>query len=886
MRQVIILFFCLLLCTKISGQAAFTTPDTVCINDRITISNTSVGASTYYWNFCGYNLYGTPKLTGLGNINNTLYTPTFITMQEDAGTWYGFVSNFGNQHLLRLNYGNSLLNTPTIEDLGNLNGVIPGFTEGLQTVKDANGWHLILVGGQPAANSRIVRVDFGTSLGNTNVTAVNWGNIGNLNFPVELCIIQEGTHYYGLTVNANSNTVTRFDFGTDFMNTPTGTNLGNVTGTLNWPSGIYPARYNGNNYVFVASSYSSSLVRLDFGASVANTPIGTDLGNPHGKLSEPRDLCIINDCGNFYALVVNNVNNDVVRVDFPNGIDGAVTGTTLNLPGLDFPHSISTMFRDGNSLYAFITNANSNEISRLQFDACSNSSTPSSTNSTPPVISYDSPGVYSIHLLTNESLTDQSSFCKEVVVLAPPKPSLGNDTSLCNGGSVTLDAGPGRFYTWNTGATTRTINVSSTGRYFVTVSNGYCTGTDTINITINPPIDITPTVVTNITCGIMLGQIEVMPRGGRYPYTYYLNGISYGRDSLFPRLDPGTYPIMVVDARGCQQAQNFTVIEDLPNIIRATASGSPPTCYDATNGSITVQVNKGVAPFEFFADNIPSQPSPVLTGLTRGNYKIFIKNAMCIDSVSIELPSPPALKIDMTVTDELCERANGSVDFGSSGGTPPYRYYWQSDLTTANTMTDLPAGNYELLVRDAQNCITDTIVTVNNLEPAPVTIWNNDTTINIGESVHLSATNAVDYLWTPADGLSCIDCAATTASPLTTTTYIVTTVNGLNCIPADTVTITVTHDLRLLVPSAFSPNGDGQNDVFRARSKGVAYARMQVFNRLGNLVYDSQDITKGWDGTYKGERQPFGAYVYVIQYAFYGDEQHVLMQKGTVTLVR
>ena len=237
---------------NVSGQAGFTAPDTVCINDPVNITNTSVGASTYYWNFCGYDLYGTPTLTDLGNPGGLLYVPTFITIQQDNGIWYGFVSNFGKNSIVRLTYGSSLLNTPTAEDLGTFNGVVPQYTEGLQVVKDENGWHLIVVGGHTTSLARIIKVDFGSSLGTAqaSLTATNWGNIGTtLNYPTELTIIQEGDEYWGLTVNADDNTVTRFYFGKNFTNPPTAQNLGNVTGTLNWPSGIYAAKYNNKNYI-------------------------------------------------------------------------------------------------------------------------------------------------------------------------------------------------------------------------------------------------------------------------------------------------------------------------------------------------------------------------------------------------------------------------------------------------------------------------------------------------------------------------------------------------------------------------------------------------------------------------------------------------------------
>jgi gliding motility-associated-like protein len=151
--------------------------------------------------------------------------------------------------------------------------------------------------------------------------------------------------------------------------------------------------------------------------------------------------------------------------------------------------------------------------------------------------------------------------------------------------------------------------------------------------------------------------------------------------------------------------------------------------------------------------------------------------------------------------------------------------------------------------------------------------------------VTLKATNSVDFAWTPEESLSCTDCASPVATPDTTTTYVVSTVTGLNCIPTDTVTVTVTHFKKLFIPTAFTPNGDGQNDVFRVKGLGIAYFSMQVFNRVGNLVYQTEDYSSGWDGKVREELAPTGTYVYMIQYAFYGDEMHPQLEKGTVTLI-
>jgi gliding motility-associated-like protein len=877
------LLFCFitpfLFISKIYAQASFTAPDTVCVNSPVSIQNTSVGASTYFWNFCSGSLYGTPDLTNLGNVGNAQNMSTFMATAKDGNNYYGFVTNLGSASLLRLDFGTNLLNTPTVTNLGNFGGAIPDNTEGLQVVKDADGWHVIIVGGASVAAACIMKLDFGASLSNNTPVATNWGNIGGMNYPVDLYLFQDGGNWYGLTVNFFNNTVTRFAFGANFRNPPVGTNFGGVGG-VNMPTGIFAIQENGMWYVFVANEVEGSLSRLDFGNSLTNTPTGVKLTNP--LLNGPRDLCIIHDCGGIFALVLNHFSNELIRLDFNGDITSNPTGVSLGNGGnLSFPHSISTIFREGDNLYAFITNIDNNTITRLVFKSCSSSSIASSTQAVAPPVTYNKPGTYTVHLLANESLPNQTTYCKNIVVMPTLAVDLGNDKVICGGTTLQLDAGsPGNRYLWNTGATAQTISVATSGTYSVTITNGGCTATDMIKVTVSAPMSLNTPVVTNIDCGIPYGKIEVHPTGGTRPYTYYVNGVNRNSDSVYSQLTVGNYTVRVVDATGCEVSLPLVITEK--DIISATGSGTSPTCYSATDGTIAIQVQKGTAPFEYAVAGQPFQTSASFTGLSRGTYKVYIRNAVCMDSVEVTLTAPAALTANVIAEDEICERGNGKVTFNVSGGILPYSIYWDNVLQNSNVVAGLSKGNYALSVTDANSCNTSSTVNINNINLPPVHITNHDTTINIGDVVELHAVNAVDYLWTPADGLSCTDCPSPFAQPLTPTTYIVQTVTGLNCVLADTVTINLTYHLSLYAPNAFSPNGDGVNDVFRVKGKGVAYYSMRIYNRWGRLVYQTSDMSKGWDGAL----QEVGGYTYVIEYAFYGKESNKLMQKGTVTLVK
>ena len=414
--------------------AAFTTPDTVCVNTPVNITNTSTNASTYYWNFCVADINQPPVGTNIGNPGGLLSQPVFMDYAKYNNNYYGFLINHFPGKLVRLDYGNSLLNTPTAVDLGNFGGIIPpGYgAEGIQIVQNEGKWYAIIVGGyQPSGSTpRVLKVDFGPNLNNTSPIATDWGNIGNLQQPIDLHIFKEGNDWYGLTVNAENNTITRFNFTSSFDNTPTAINLGGY-GLLDYPTGIYAVNDNGNWRVFITSSTTNTtnpkLIRLDFGSSLLNTAVATPVNLGAFNIYGFRDITIINHCQNSVAFAVNAITNSVYRFEFPT-LTSTPTITNLgNMGNMNIPHSIARLFRVNDDLFTFVTNVNNNTITRMRFTGCTNSNPSSSTAQNPSQIIYNTPGTYNINLTIDDGLPTQSSFCKQIVVKKCDDSTIIND---------------------------------------------------------------------------------------------------------------------------------------------------------------------------------------------------------------------------------------------------------------------------------------------------------------------------------------------------------------------------------------------------------------------------------------------------------------------------
>jgi gliding motility-associated-like protein len=164
----------------------------------------------------------------------------------------------------------------------------------------------------------------------------------------------------------------------------------------------------------------------------------------------------------------------------------------------------------------------------------------------------------------------------------------------------------------------------------------------------------------------------------------------------------------------------------------------------------------------------------------------------------------------------------------------------------------------------------------------------NDTMVVVNQPLQLNASGGTQYLWTPALHLN----SNSTANPIAvfdaevdSITYTV-RVSRNGCHAVDAITIRVFRtDADIFVPSAFTPDGDGRNDLLRPLAIGIRELKsFQVFNRWGQLVFETGQAAKGWDGRVKGVAQGASVYVYVAVGITYLGQP--IVRKGTVTLIR
>jgi len=199
----------------------------------------------------------------------------------------------------------------------------------------------------------------------------------------------------------------------------------------------------------------------------------------------------------------------------------------------------------------------------------------------------------------------------------------------------------------------------------------------------------------------------------------------------------------------------------------------------------------------------------------------------------------------------------------------------------------LKSTHYKIKVGDEVFCY-DTIDAYIEVRPLPlVNILNNDTVVKYGQSVQLLVNGARTYNWTPVSSINNPNISYPVATPSEATMYVACGIGTNGCRAYDTVRVGLDYRDNLFIPSAFSPNGDGKNDMFRVSNMTFQrFVEFRVFNKWGQEVYNGGggNPNKGWDGTWKGVTQDMGTYQYLIRVGY--PDGLVETYKGDVTLIR
>ncbi len=264
-------------------------------------------------------------------------------------------------------------------------------------------------------------------------------------------------------------------------------------------------------------------------------------------------------------------------------------------------------------------------------------------------------------------------------------------------------------FNWSTGATTEDIANLASGTYTVTITDGNgCDNTQTVTLS-QPQATLNATVNAsiNILCfADSSGSIDLAVTGGTLPYTYLWNTGASSED--ISGLAAGTYNVTITDVYGCSTNSSATLTQ--PNVVLSSSISSTQSvsCNGGNNGSISLDIQGGTAPYAVLWSNGSVDEDP--TGLIAGTYIATITDANGCTTTQTATITQPAATVSATIASQqninCFGNATGAIDITITGGTSPYSFNWNNGATTED-ISGISSGTYTVTVTDAQGCTVD-----------------------------------------------------------------------------------------------------------------------------------------------------------------------------------
>jgi gliding motility-associated-like protein len=455
----------------------------------------------------------------------------------------------------------------------------------------------------------------------------------------------------------------------------------------------------------------------------------------------------------------------------------------------------------------------------------------------------------------------------------------GTATASVTGGSGTIT------YSWSPSGGSAATGTGLSGGilYTVTVTDANsCSATATVTLT-NPTAISVTTSSTDANCGASDGTLSANGSGGTGTLDYSWNTTPVQNTANATGVPSGNYILTVTDDNGCTATAN----ESINNVGAPTISIVSQVdldCNGDTDGTATVSGSGGNGTLTYSWNTVPVQTGVTATNLAGGSYIATVTDASgCSSTVTITIAEPAAITGVATSTASACSSNTGTATVVASGGDGNYTYLWSNNGTTS-TISNLAPSTYNVTITDGNGCTGTTSTTVSTVTAANIDAGA-DVVIVSGTSTTLVATGGIVYTWTPSDSLSCTNCANPTANPSQTTTYYVTGTDANGCVGTDSVRVFVEDPCgELWVPTAFSPNGDGNNELLCVYGGCILNLTFQMFDRWGEMVFETTDNSLCWDGVYKGKQMNSAVFAYYLIATL--DNGEVVELKGNITLVR
>lgn len=463
---------------------------------------------------------------------------------------------------------------------------------------------------------------------------------------------------------------------------------------------------------------------------------------------------------------------------------------------------------------------------------------------------------------------------KTATVTVNPLPTITvNNDTICSGNNAQLTASGATSYVWNTGGTGSTITPTPATQtdYTVTGTDIHgCVNTATTGVYVN----ISPTITVN-NATICKGDTATLVASGATTYTWNTGSITA---TLTPH--PLTTSIYTVSGSNaiCTSSASSTVTV-LVNHTHITTFGVLGIC---TGDSMKLATT---LPYTNYTWNT-GQHTPSIEVTHPGLYTVnTIDNNGCkgLDSIKVLEDSPVASPMADSI---IC--SGNKVHLQATQGN--YIYLWTPGASLNHDNIYNPIANptsttvYTVSITNGV-CVNTNTVTI-FVNPTPhLNVNPKYSVVTQGESVFIHANSSDTCTWYPADYLNCTNCGTVMSIPDANIVYTVTATNSEGCSAVATATVDIQIEYTFYIPNTFTPNKDQTNEIFKPLATHIHNFKMDIFDRWGLLLFQTEALDHGWDGTYKGGKCQEDVYVYKIE--FVDDPSNKPHTKtGTVNIVR
>lgn len=506
----------------------------------------------------------------------------------------------------------------------------------------------------------------------------------------------------------------------------------------------------------------------------------------------------------------------------------------------------------------------STSAQRYHWDFGVDTSTRDTSNLGSPTFTFPHAGKFKVKLFAykNKCL---DSFIAYVTVVEPLKPKLPVDTIICPGGRVSLKSNiTAEAYKWSTGATTDTISTGKEGWVWLDVFSKVCSWRDSMRITIDRAV--VSAFGDTVYCSDETFSRVIGALPGMAKYTWSTGATTQG----IVVTKPGKYYVTGETPNYCKSKDSVTVSQYTP--VQALVSDT--VVCPGVSVNFDAKVNIGGNTSVLWSNGATTKVAAISNP---GQHWLKITVGLCSDRDTFQLKNFP-YEFDLGRDLRFCDKIDTMLNINLAGAS---RIVWNKEVIGRSYRLTEP-GKIVVELFNSNNCPEIDSIQV-ALFPNPALNLGGDTTLCLSENPTLDAgPGMISYLWNTG-------ATTRTITAFDSGSYWVRIKDVEGCVSSDSINMKKRKDLfpsNIFMPNAFTPNGDGRNDLYplnQYKVKGATY-NIKLYNRWGEKIMELESPDINWDGTVNGKPAPEGVYIFMAYWIGCDNEKRSL--QGNFTLLR